>query len=107
VQSNVFPFVLRPILAPLAPTPAVPNLTVSITSQVGHRQEVFLLLNSASLSYTIAAEPRELDTSPVVFDIQGAAPDTYLVRVRVDGAESLLDDGGGNVFIGPTLQVTP
>lgn len=107
VQSNVYPIVLRPILAPIASTPPVSNLAISVTPQVGRRQEVFLLLNSASGSYAIPSEPRELDTSPVVFDIQGVTPDTYLVRVRVDGAESLLDDGGGDVFIGPTLEVTP
>jgi hypothetical protein len=96
-ESNVAAFVLRPALNSVVYTGgARPRLTADVSPGVGAEQRVLLLLNQIAipgvkpLAYSLPARPRALDTDPLVFNAAQVPAGTYLVRVRVDGAESSL-----------------
>jgi hypothetical protein len=120
-ESNVAPFTLRPAFA-LTET-GNPDITISaqvyagqVTSAtitvrlvpaVGRRQNVQLLLNETGaaagavpFSYTFAAPSREGDaaetTDTISFAVQSVRRTRYLLRVRVDGAETELGMTGGS-----------
>jgi Pvc16 N-terminal domain len=124
-ESNVAAFVLRPTITlprrqaamqretatdPVtgnAITRCSGNLRVNFTPAVGRNQRVVLLLNPLQATtppraYSFAApvgnglSSTEETTTGILFPIQQVIADTYLVRVQVDGAESLL-----------TVQVDP
>lgn len=111
-ESNVAALVLRP-QAPVAAYDAV-NKRFSVTASpaVGAAQRVELLLNEAGAAQpracTLPVLPRAADADPLLFDA-GKAPvaaGTYLVRLRVDGADSLLArDPVTGAFTGPTVVV--
>lgn len=111
-ESNVAPFVLRPVVRwqnddpmmgvydvtvtpanAVADTPA--RVTVRVTPVVGARQRVELLLNELAAdgapAFLYDAPVRTADSDTVTFDTPGLGPGRYLVRVRVDGAESVLE----------------
>ena len=113
VESNVAAFVLCPTITP--PTVAnatshtvsdaannwitlfAADITVNVSPGVGKKQRVVLLLNEfdppgdrPAHSYSFKAPPRDEDASLIVIHISDVAPGDYLVRVQVDGAESLL-----------------
>ncbi|MBE9225448.1 DUF4255 domain-containing protein [Phormidium sp. LEGE 05292] len=103
VGSNVVPFVLCPtITADVEVLQATDNgdelysaeVRVQIDLTVGREQRVLLFLNERSLlipaAYIFAAKPRNTNTNLIVFAISDVKPGEYLVRVQVDGAESLL-----------------
>ncbi len=131
VESNTASFALQPVIArgPNSPFPyqisvgaAVPPpsgstipptvpVTVTVEPALTTAQTVSLLLSqltvapgTTALSYAFDAAPEDI-TPPntVVFDTQGVASGTYLVRVRVDGANSPLDiDATTKQFVSPT-----
>ncbi len=98
-----------------------------LSTPVGPRQQVSLLLNelgsSAPKAYAVPASPRLTPTDTLQFDLSGIStgsippelfggqggsipPGTYLVRVRVDGAESLLEtDNVSGSFNGPIVTI--
>jgi Pvc16 N-terminal domain len=112
-ESNVAVFVLRPtIVASVSNvsvstingvTVASADVQVNVTPPVGKAQRVALLLNEfdppadrAPRAYRFEAPPRDLPGAPETtavfsFAVEGVAPATYLVRVRVDAAESALE----------------
>jgi hypothetical protein len=103
--------------APLPDTPHGGTLTLTLSPPVGREQSVALLLNSDMNNYVIPLPTRSLSDPPTAtsfnFKIPATVlPDTYLVRVRVDGAESALkvdtDDQSPtfNQYIGPKLKIT-
>jgi hypothetical protein len=118
-ESNVMPFVLRPTLVAAAlenPAPDVDGsrsgeLRLTLDPPVGKRQRVVVLLNELVTAsppapvptrppraYSFEAPSRDLPAAPdssavIVVPIQRVRPDDYLVRVQVDGAESLLTLG--------------
>jgi hypothetical protein len=113
-ESNVAAFVLRPRIA------GVTFLTgggdrrvrVQVDPPAGLRQRASLLLTELAdpapaepRAFTIDARPRADESDPLVFDGAALPAATYLVRVRVDGAESApaVDDDGR--FSGPTVVV--
>ena len=54
------------------------------------------------------ADPDVDETTRIEFAIAGVEPGTYLVRVLVGGAESLLTfDAGTGAYDGPTVVVPP
>lgn len=127
VESNVEAFVLRPVLrrdgggnleitieepAPMPPPPpdedpppAERFLMVTVDPIVGGEQQAVLLLNRPGDSYALPALARGEDPHEVRFSITGVAPETYMVRVRVDGAESPLEVDGDGLYDGPTFTI--
>jgi Pvc16 N-terminal domain len=116
-ESNVVPFVLRPTLvdAPTftagaaGPPSTPPKITVKVTPEVGKTQRAVLLLNELgaappnALSFVSprrAAVGQEID-----FEVPGVTAGTYLVRVQVDGAESLLVSDATGAYVSPQVVV--
>ena len=114
VESNAAPFVLRPTLTgPVTlanGAGGAVDATVPLDPPVGKAQRVVLLLNEfsapqtrAPLAYSFEAPSRNLPASPatqatITFPTLGVEAHEYLVRVRVDGAESVLGvDGSGRL----------
>jgi Pvc16 N-terminal domain len=117
-ESNVAAFVLRPTIAlprrqaamqcETTTDPATGNpvtrcagaITVNFTPAVGKYQRVVLFLNQLDAvakphAYSFDAPPQnglvaEATATRITFPIQRVVAGTYLVRVQVDGAESLL-----------------
>ena len=120
VESNAETFVLRPdIEAVLADNVADGRdngvdvrrgeIDLTLAPPVTAEQRVLLLLNqmgaqpeTAPRAYTFAAptgnglEPGDIEADVVTVPFRRVVPGTYLVRARVDGAESILvtDDAG-------------
>jgi len=111
-ESNVAAFILRPTINKnpdgtykIAVSPeqthtkgAFRTLTVELSPSVGQSQRVLLLLNqrnpasnAPAKAYSFNANPRTSDTHGIDFVIRGVSSGDYLVRVQVDGAESLPD----------------
>ncbi|QSJ19370.1 DUF4255 domain-containing protein [Nostoc sp. UHCC 0702] len=123
--SNVAAFSLRPTLQKtVTPGGEVYDITVTqnaiivkLNPLVGKAQQVVLLLNEfnpptnrAALAYNFKASFRDLPDQPATTDtinitIQGVQPGNYLLRVRVDGAESLLDLDANNRPIAPQVSI--
>ena len=123
--SNVAAFSLRPTLQKtVTPGGEVYDITVTpntiivkLNPLVGKAQQVVLLLNEfnpptnrAALAYNFKASFRDLPDQPATSDtinipIQGVQPGNYLLRVRVDGAESLLDLDANNRPIAPQVSI--
>ena len=126
-ESNVAAFILRPtIVVPDRATnvrgarqlPRSRTVTIEFDPIVGRGQRVVVLLNEFAeepppdvASYAFPAPPRKADAESIKFVFSGVAPATYLVRVQVDGAESLLtvdEDSlspSFNRFVAPKLVV--
>ncbi|PXF58912.1 MAG: DUF4255 domain-containing protein [Candidatus Methanogaster sp.] len=112
VESNVAAFVLCPTITATVSnvtsytvidaahnevTLFAADVTVNVSPGVGEKQRVVLLLNEfdppedrPAHSYSFKAPQRDEDASLIVIHISDVAPGDYLVRVQVDGAESLL-----------------
>ena len=117
VESNAIAFVLRPSIANVAAAGAA-QVSVTLNPVVGETQRLVLLLNELqapsnraahgySFSERIWPENQE-ETGTVVFPIAGVEPAEYLVRVQVDGAESLLQadpDPNNPGYNGPTVTI--
>lgn len=110
VESNVAPFVLRPVIN--SATASSAGIAVNITPIVGKMQRLVLLLNKVgdSRTYTIIDDPRPTDTANQEF-FEAVEAGDYLIRVQVDGAESLLavDDNPASPtfgsYVGPRVTV--
>ena len=111
-ESGVFPFVLRPtITARQVKNPQEENgsgrfsadVEVTLAPRVGQSQRVSLLLNEfgapasrAPRAYAFDAASRDVPAAPdsvatLEVPIKGVAAGDYLLRVVVDGAESVLE----------------
>ena len=122
-ESNVAAFVLRPTIADLqvanvqdtGNNTRAADVTVAVNPKIRKRQRVTLLLNEmvdqAPKAYTFFTEPRPADSDSLTVEVSGVEAASYLVRVQVDGAESLLevdDDPNSptfNRFIGPKVTI--
>lgn len=96
--SNLCAFLMRPVVRTTGAVADVAVagtlLSVEVDPVVGPGQEVTLNLAEleGSLSFSIPAAARELDTNAPSFDVSAVPTGiTWLVRVKVDGAESVLD----------------
>jgi Pvc16 N-terminal domain len=129
VESNVSLFYLQPLIrqgtAPpnddlittgavdTTQTPPVTPVTVQLDPVMSDTQEVQLLLNELNppagdppLSFTFDATPAQISANSVTFSTFGTRPGPYLVRVRVDGAESpLRTDPVTNEFSEPLVTL--
>ncbi|MDX2506089.1 MAG: DUF4255 domain-containing protein [Gammaproteobacteria bacterium] len=110
VESNVAPFVLLPRIE----TNPIPNvaqgntLTIEVTPPVTRRQRASIMLGEQEIKI-----PPRPDTDPVItteleFPIPaGFGSGDFLVRLRIDGAESVLSvDEITREYSGPTVTVT-
>ncbi|MEP0916978.1 DUF4255 domain-containing protein [Leptolyngbya sp. DQ-M1] len=97
VESNIVAFVLRPRITGEI-TPAAGQLTIPVTPAIAPKQRVVLLMNELSgdpsrsdlAAYSFTAPLRTEETSSIPIPITNVRPGRYLVRLQVDGAESLL-----------------
>lgn len=134
IESNIVGIVLRPTITvdPPQNTSATTSnnitfykgqLTVNFQPLVGRRQRVVLLLNefqangasNSGRGYSFKApsnngiqDEAQIEASNITFDFQGVAAGTYLVRVQVDGAESLLtvgDDPNDPRYVEPQMTL--
>jgi hypothetical protein len=117
-ESNVAPFILQPkiMTAPIPDTNAGDTLTLTFAPAIAREQSVDLLLNSDTDNYVIPRTRQSNDPPTATsFDFEipaSAGTHEYLVRVRVDGAESALDVDTNpmsptyNQYIGPKLKIT-
>lgn len=122
-ESNVAPFVLRPTIDAIQVTnlggsgddPRSADVTVTVDPIIGARQRVILVLNEitdqAPEAYTFLAEPPDADGPSITIPISGVKAADYLLRVQIDGAESMLqvdddpDSPTHNQFIGPKVTI--
>jgi hypothetical protein len=121
VESNAAPFVLRPTITgavTVAPGAAgAVDVSVPLAPDVGKAQRVVLLLNEfgapaarTPFAYSIEAPSRNQPASPatvstIVVPTTGVEPGDYLVRVQVDGAESLLGVDGTGLLATPRVTL--
>ncbi|GAB1543812.1 DUF4255 domain-containing protein [Scytonema sp. NUACC21] len=103
VGSNVVPFVLCPTIIEVGVGALEDNgdgfysalLRVQVDLTVGVGQRTLLFLNERSLSqpaaYIFTANSRVEDTNVVEISIHDVKAGEYLVRIQIDGAESLLE----------------
>ena len=101
-ESNVFPLVLLPTLEKIVVEAVNPigeeqySVRVSIATQptMGKNQRLNLLLNSTtgerSREYIFKIPPLEADSDRIITEISAITAGVYLVRLQVDGVESLL-----------------
>jgi hypothetical protein len=123
-ESNVAAFILQPVLQRKpGPSPQPYDITATTAASVttfqlkvqpdaGPQQRVELLLNQlnpppgAQLFYTIQAAPADITPGGnLTFRANAFQTGTYLVRVRVDGAESPLDLDASGKFTAPQVTV--
>jgi Pvc16 N-terminal domain len=123
VESNAAPFVLRPVITGAVTTaagsdPGVFDVSIPLDPPVGQAQRVVLLLSEfgapttrAPFGYSFPAPSRNQPASPpttatITVPTIGVQPGDYLVRVQVDGAESLLGVDGAGLFASPLVTFT-
>jgi hypothetical protein len=100
--EEVFDRRTNTLALPLAPQINKPTLPANVlrdnlgtaTLQVEPLPQVFPEQRAALLlgELEVAAEPRKLKTDRLIFTLRHAHPGTFLVRLRVDGVDSLLID---------------
>ncbi len=109
LRSNAVPLQVLPKLMSITPPslPASGVLTLTLAAPVARDDDVSLLLGDVQ----IPAEPHASPTASPTFALgefgSALSPGNYLVRVRVNGAESRLTvDPGTQAYTGPVVQVT-
>jgi hypothetical protein len=116
-ESNVVPVVVRPsitigqpgVLDPKSTaTHKITDVTATVAPNIGVGQRAVLLLNSLPASglasCTSSIVVATLDTNQATFPVSNVPAGTYLARVQIDGAESLLTvDSNTKQFNGPTV----
>ncbi|OYD90676.1 hypothetical protein CDG76_31170 [Nostoc sp. 'Peltigera membranacea cyanobiont' 210A] len=116
VESNVAAFVLHPTIT--AFVTQVENsgenlraaeITVKFQPKVGKAQRVVLLLNEVSgdnpVAYSFLAAPPTQDTDAIAIPVKNVKPGTYIVRARVDGAESPLQKNQLGEYDSPQVTI--
>lgn len=119
-ESNILTFLLRPTIA--APvTATATQITLELHPPVTPEQTLRILLNEltppatrSARAYSFSAPSGndidvgagEIETDTVAFDHRGVLAGDYLVRVQVDGAESVLEvDAGTGAFSNPSVTI--
>lgn len=123
VESNAVPLVLRPTITSVSLSdvqesgsdPISANMAVQVSPTVGSEQRVVLLLNEQSNdspeAYTFLSPSRDADSDSVTIAVSGVKAAPYLVRLQVDGAESVLErdtDSNSptfNQYTAPTIRI--
>jgi len=131
VESNVFPFVLSPVISGVSAPSLVNdgkdnmsgNVTLDIDPEVGKKQRVVLLLNELAPppdkvpgAYMFEAPSRDEPSNPdstgtISIPVEMVKKGRYLVQVQIDGAQSELgvdnDDTSPtyNQYIVPEVEI--
>jgi hypothetical protein len=118
VESNVATLLLRPRLtAPVAVAnvvgagvnPRSADLTITVEPVVGTSQRIELLLDQRAdplpASYVFRVATLVADAGVFVVPISGVVAGEYFVRLRVDGAESVLDLDPASPDFGPRVVI--
>ncbi len=123
VESNVFPFVLRPTIVDIATVNLEElddesysgEIAVTLDVMTAPQQRAILLLNhqdaDRNKNYLFNAQPRDLDSHTISFLVKDIQPGDYLVRVQIDGAESVLqidrnrESSTFEQYIAPILRI--
>ncbi|MGH8761964.1 MAG: DUF4255 domain-containing protein [Nitrosospira sp.] len=107
--TNELPLLVAPQITAIAPNPAIRDATGNVTltltckPQIHADQRASLLLGD----WEIRANARPAQTDSLDFDIMGATPGDYFLRLRVDGIDSLLIDKSTTVPVfDPSQKVT-
>ena len=113
-MSNVAAMVVTPQIAAIAVAGAEVDglfdgtVTVTLTHQVGAEQSAALLFNSLSAdphaAFSVRARARLVDGVEIVADLSGAPLGDFLLRVDVDGAQSVPTLGAAG-FDGPVVTL--
>ncbi|MGA9381203.1 MAG: DUF4255 domain-containing protein, partial [Phormidium sp.] len=102
VVSNAVPFVLRPNITQVRITNLhgeedelrSANLIIQVDLRIGKQQRVVLALNQLSTNnpaaYMFDATSRRQDTDQITIRMRDVCPGEYLIRLHIDGAESVL-----------------
>jgi hypothetical protein len=121
-QSDVATFVLHPVIQRKGSPPSAYDITVQtgvgsppgdrITVKVsptvakGQRALLELLqLAQPTAAHLFDAGVLQNDTDILTFEVQGQPPGDYLVRVRIDGAESPLDFDPSGAPVAPSITL--
>jgi hypothetical protein len=129
-ESNAAAFVLRPVLVSISAVNIVStgglisaDVTVFLSPNLGPSQRAVLLLNQTNVaagtepqSYAFGEPLFGITSPPVVFSPPGVSnqvtiqvsdvvPGTYLARIQVDGAQSLLTVDSSGQFNGPLVTL--
>ncbi|MEL7038222.1 MAG: DUF4255 domain-containing protein [Cyanobacteria bacterium J06592_8] len=117
LESNVMPLILRPTitinhqeidLEEIEDDFYWGEIQIQVDLRVGFKQRAFLLLNGISdqnsLSYIFPAKRRNRNSHTLTFSLENVKLGDYLVRVQIDGAESILTVDN-NRYSGPILHV--
>lgn len=100
ITSSAFPFVLRPQLPGSSVSVEENKLIMSVVPKVQAGQKAVVILNkSVDSSSYLTLEPK-VEDDKLTADLMGVAAAKYLIRVRVDGAESLIQ---GDFVLRPQL----
>jgi hypothetical protein len=105
--SNVAPFVLHPTVSAPSVNAAGTVVTVDVDPPLRERQRATLLLNSLTgdppAAHSVTLPPATGNVPQLAFPVSGVAAGPYLLRVQVDGAESLLDLDPASPGFGPRV----
>ncbi len=84
-----------------------PELSLTAAPPVGADQRVVLLLNelNGGPAYALTALARAAEADPLRFSLADVAEGRCLLRLRVDGAESLLAVDGAGVYNAPAVDI--
>ncbi len=123
VESNVVPIIIRPSLKEVRLSNVEhsdddsrsADITVVTDLMIAPSQRPVIKLNERTVNepaiYSFSVQKLNEDTNEPSFSIQGVKPGEYLVRVQVDGAESMLQvDRNPNSptfeqYISPTIVI--
>lgn len=91
-ETNGLPLVLSPRIDSIAPDPVPRDGAGTATLTVGVRPDVLPVQRASLLlgEREVAAEPHATRTGTLTFVVRDAPTGTHWVRVRVDGADSIL-----------------
>jgi hypothetical protein len=114
-ESNVAAFVLRPKISSSTATavvgpPAGTDVTVTLAPDIRAGQRAVLLLNDVAAvpptAFASKAVIAPVTSNQVTIRIEGVPAGSYLARVQVDGAESILDwNPATQKFTGPLVSM--
>lgn len=117
IGSNTIPFVLCPTIENVEVEEVVDNengfysawVKIELDLIVGMNQKALLFLNerttSSPAAYIFAANSRNQDTEQIIFAVDDVKQGEYLLRVQIDGAESLLGVGERGEYVSPVVVV--